>query len=668
MTYSTGAGSPGCPPKFRPPGHFAGPSQRLGLDVCRPQGKVPWGHFFFPREQKPLARSGSDVSLQPGVKLEGRYEVVRSITSGGMGSIYEARDLQQNGQRVAVKQMLEHLLEGEQAQLFRNKFQAEVEFLRTLSHPGIPHYYDSFVIGDLYYIVMEFITGRNLEQELEERLQLTGQPISPDQLIRDTRQVLDILHYLHHQNPPLVHRDIKPANLIREHPSGRIRLVDFGMARLLSDPNSTQTQLGTLGYSPLEQLQGKAEQRSDLYALGATMHHLITGIAPTVLNIPPVHQAKPDADPALAAIIDRACASDLGIRFANAQEMLSALDELRPHLPMNLESSLRPTALPLAQESPPPPPPPARPPVSLPPPPPLPPEPVALRTAPPPVAPSPPPVLDDSDTVAVASRPSRNLTQQQQLVGVALVCLLAFLLGWGVSRPSRAPSASPSASSTVASPSPVVEHSQTPAPLALATPTASPTSAPVASPTTPPRPVTPTPAPRPTPERPKPRPKPTEAPQNFSLDGPDYPTASKSSGTTQEVVGLLGTNSRVQVDLPLGWESAISRTQRDFFMRTYKKSESGAQFDLSLKGQLGEENRQKYRNSFEAGHRDWIPIRDLTGVDAAYLRSGGRLHHLEVLVLREGHYYLVSLNASGTNLEAFRAEFDALWPRITIVE
>ncbi len=631
------------------------------------------GALFFPGRADHKREAGPQVSLQPGVKLEGRYEVVRSITSGGMGSIYEARDLQHNGQRVAVKQMLEHLLEGEQAQLFRNKFQGEVEFLRTLNHPGIPRYYDSFVIGDIYYIVMEFITGRNLEQELEERLQLTGQPIPMDQLIRDARQVLDILAYLHNQSPPLVHRDIKPANLIREHPSGRIRLVDFGMARLLSDPNHTQTQLGTLGYSPLEQLQGKAEQRSDIYALGATLHHLVTGIAPTVLNIPPVHQSKPDVDPALAAIIDRACAADLRIRFASAGEMLAALDELRPHLPMTLEAPVKPQALPLVQDAPPPPPRPVSV-VNLPPPPPLPSEPEPppappVRPAPAPAPPS-PPLPDDIDTVAVSeSRGAARWTLHQQLIGIGLVCLLAFMMGWGIShRPGKSPSASPTPAAQTGIPA--AEQPRTPEPLALNTPT--PTAAPPpATPTAAPPVATPTPVARPStppPPRPKPKPVPRETPESFSLDGPDYPTAMKTSGATQEVVGLLGTNSRVQVDLPPGWESAISRTQRDFFMRTYKKSESGALFDLSLKGQLGEENRQKYRNSFEAGHRDWIPVRELSGADAAFLQSGGTRHRLEALVLREGHYYTLSLTATGLRSEAFRSEFDTLWSRVVIVE
>jgi serine/threonine protein kinase len=270
------------------------------------------------------------VGITQGTVLAGKYEVVRAIVSGGFGSIFEARVLPAKTHRVALKQMMPHLMEGEQAELFKSKFRNEVVFLRSLSHPGIPRCYDAFADDGLYYIVMEFVVGRNLDQEREEREQLTGEHVPTMQLINDSRQVLEILHYLHSQKPPLVHRDIKPANLIREHPSGRIKVVDFGLARVLSDPNKTQTQLGTLGYSPLEQLRGKAEQRSDLYALGATMFHLVTGKAPEALNIPPVLRLRPDLNPALAAIIDRACAQDIDVRFANAKEMLGELEALLP--------------------------------------------------------------------------------------------------------------------------------------------------------------------------------------------------------------------------------------------------------------------------------------------------------------------------------------------------
>lgn len=309
------------------------------MDVCnfRLRDFVP-GAFFFSalclpplgrRHKAPCPERWGRVSLKVGSLLGGKYEVIRSLVSGGMGAIYEARSLAPGADRVAVKQLLQHLLEGEQAELFRSKFRSEVEFLGQLRHPGIPRLLDSLEDNGTFYIVMEFIAGRNLEQELEERAQLANQQASATQVINDACQLLEILDHLHSQSPPLLHRDIKPANLIREHPSGRIKLVDFGMARLLSEgPMQTQTQLGTLGYSPLEQLQGRAEQRSDLYAVGATMHHLLTGHPPKALDIPPLGRLRSDLDPALAALVDQACASEPGHRFPSARAMKAALSAL----------------------------------------------------------------------------------------------------------------------------------------------------------------------------------------------------------------------------------------------------------------------------------------------------------------------------------------------------
>lgn len=621
------------------------------------------------------------------MKLGDRYEVIRAITSGGMGSIYEGRDLQ-SGDRVAIKQMLEHLMEGEQAALFRAKFDAEVEFLRSLNHPGIPRLYDSFVQDGVFYIVMEFVVGRNLDQELEERLQITGQPFPSDQIIRDARQVLDILAYLHSQDPPLVHRDIKPANLIREHPSGRIKLVDFGMARLLMD-NQTQTQLGTLGYSPLEQLQGKAEQRSDLYALGATMHHLVTGVVPTVLNIPPVHQLRPDIDPAMAAIIDRACATEVKIRFANANAMLAALDELRPHLPVNPDSAIQLKPLPRLEERPTselPPPPPPRPasempaplpvqPVArasrLPPPPPLDdplPEPPPKEPEPLPETPAPSPYLiqpqgppDPPPPAPVRRRPAGLPPLAQQIGLVAALSALAFLIGWGLgNRPT--PAASPSSTPTPATQkfseaTPLPEAPVTPSPVVV-----TPSPLPVA--VVPPPP----PPPAPPPPRPKPPPKPVDPPQELSLDGPSYPTANRS-GSSQGSVGLLGSNSKVHINLGSDWSSIGGFQQSQAFHRSFRKSQGGTDFTFDIKGYAAEERPERYRKSFAADHRNWAPVTDFPGVDLAFLQTSSRYYKWEALLARPGSYYWYRFTAKGSLSPAdFRQELDRAWADVSLID
>jgi serine/threonine protein kinase len=150
---------------------------------------------------------------------------------------------------------------------------------------------------------MDFIHGANLEQELRDYVQLTGKTFPPDVLIRDMLQVLDILVYLHSMASPVIHRDIKPANLIREFKTGKVVLVDFGLARQVCG-TQTQTAVGTLGYSPLEQFQGQAEPRSDIYALGITMNHLLSGQAPVPLGTPPLRQKEPSLDARLAAVVD----------------------------------------------------------------------------------------------------------------------------------------------------------------------------------------------------------------------------------------------------------------------------------------------------------------------------------------------------------------------------
>lgn len=625
--------------------------------MCSPRD-VSRGLSFLSEERSFARRTRQQVSLEAGDRLGDRYEVVRAITSGGMGSIYEARDLQNGGQRVAIKQLLEHLMEGEQAAMFRSKFEAEIAFLRRLQHPGIPRAYDSFVVNGVYYMVMEFIVGRNLEQELEERLQLTGQPFGVDQIIRDCRQVLDILIYLHGQTPPLLHRDIKPANLIREHPSGRIRLVDFGMARLLNEPNATQTQLGTLGYSPLEQLQGKAEQRSDVYALGASLHHLVTGVVPTVLNIPPVHNLKPDLDPAIAAIIDRACSSELNIRFSSAKEMLRGLDELRPHLPMITDSPLKLQPLPRLDEPPPP-----RPVVPA-----APMEPVHdfgddLPAAPLEIPPTPPRVESETVSVPAVKRPAAQFSLGQQLAAIALLAALAFLFGMGVGNKNEpVATATPKVSNT-----PV--EAPTAVPISVVTPTPRPTSVAVAPPPPPKPKATPKPvAPKPPPPRPRPKPPPEEEPESFALDNtPSYPTAVQST-SARETIGLLDKSSHLEINLDTDW-NPIGRVQsRDYFTRSFRKNTNRYDLELDVKGYVMESTAATYQRSFQADHRGWTPIQ-LAGADQAYADGRGRSQKVQALVIRAGHYYWFSLRGNGAGLaEKFPEELKTSWDSVSVVD
>jgi serine/threonine protein kinase len=259
--------------------------------------------------------------------LAERYEIVRSLTKGGMGAVYEARDRQRGGSICAVKEMLENLNESDNAEIFRRRFIEESALLKRLDHPGIPKARDSFASGESLYIVMDFVEGANLEQELSAARSLSGHPMPAATVVDVAVQILDVLIYLHELQPPVVHRDVKPANAIRDFKTGRIKLVDFGMARAVSlERNSLQTMVGTLVYCSLEQMQGHAEPRSDLYSLGVSMFELLTGQTPAFLKVPLISTVAPDLDPELAAVVGRATRVPLTERIASAREMREALE------------------------------------------------------------------------------------------------------------------------------------------------------------------------------------------------------------------------------------------------------------------------------------------------------------------------------------------------------
>ena len=255
-----------------------------------------------------------------------------------MGAVYLAQDQRLGDSLCAVKAMLDAVKGGAHEEIIRRKFQSEAEVLSQLQHPGIPAVRDYFVEAETAHIVMDYVEGDNLELE-------KGEPLSPEVVVPMALEVLEILSYLHGRPTPVIHCDIKPANIIREKATGRIKLVDFGLARSLTD-EKTQTVAGTLGYSAMEQLRGHAEPRSDLYALGVTMFHMLTGQVPTFLMVPPIREILPDLDPRLAAIIDSSTRLEVEQRPAGAVEMRQGLLQWmaakdRPPTPAELAAANR---------------------------------------------------------------------------------------------------------------------------------------------------------------------------------------------------------------------------------------------------------------------------------------------------------------------------------------
>ena len=223
------------------------------------------------------------MKLLSGQTLQGRYRVVRLLGEGGMGAVYLAEDTRL-GRRCAVKEHVPDPAASLQtlAQM-RQQFQVEARTLATLDHPNLPKVHDFFSASGNEYIVMEYVEGDNLAVLLQRQ----GGPLPERPVLLWTDQVLDALEELHGQRPrPIIHRDIKPANIILTM-KGRIKLVDFGLAKLLdpSDPRTATSMkgMGTPEYAPLEQYgsgAGHTDARSDIYSLGATLYHLLTNVAP----------------------------------------------------------------------------------------------------------------------------------------------------------------------------------------------------------------------------------------------------------------------------------------------------------------------------------------------------------------------------------------------------
>jgi len=258
----------------------------------------------------------------PGTILFHFYEVLANIGQGGMGAVYKARDLRSN-EIVAIKQMRPDLQSGFLPAEMKERFDKEWTALHALSHPRIPRMLASFSQGDSAYYVMEFIEGYSLDHLLKGYSE-AGEHFPTVLILEYALQILEVLVYLHGLEKPLMHRDIKPQNIIVRLADNQVVLVDFGLVRTAGSA-STKTMVGTLGYCPLEQVKGHPEPRSDLYALGATMYHMLSGEPPAPFDIPPLERVRPDVPKGIAEIVDRAVRSNPQQRYASAVRMEMAV-------------------------------------------------------------------------------------------------------------------------------------------------------------------------------------------------------------------------------------------------------------------------------------------------------------------------------------------------------
>ncbi len=275
-----------------------------------------------------MSRLGAEDPPLAGTVVAGRWEIVRALGRGAFGHTVLARDREsgrEGGRDVAIKVLDPR---GTDEWKARELFEREAAVLRSLRHHGIPEVHElargEWRGAPAAFLVMEFVEGRSLAELIDE-----GRTLDAPATVELFLEMLGILEYLHGRVPPVLHRDIKPANIVLR-PNGLPALVDFGSVRhvFLGAEEMGSTVAGTYGYMPYEQYMGQATPSSDLYALGATFLHLLTGRAPREfmtgegrLEVPPALPGDPRLRPILARLLNPSPAD----RFASAAEVRRAL-------------------------------------------------------------------------------------------------------------------------------------------------------------------------------------------------------------------------------------------------------------------------------------------------------------------------------------------------------
>jgi outer membrane protein assembly factor BamB/tRNA A-37 threonylcarbamoyl transferase component Bud32 len=275
-------------------------------------------------------KSTAEGQLQPGTVLQNRYQIVGVLGAGGMGSVYQARDLRfPNVTKLcAVKEMMNLATEPQMRKTIAQNFEREANILATLDHPAVPEIFDYFSEDNRSFLVMEFVTGKTLEELMEE----SGEFFPEDTVLDWAIQICDVIAYLHgHKPKPVIFRDVKPSNIMLDM-HDRIRMIDYGIAKTFQ-VGERGTMIGTEGYSPPEQYRGDAGPASDVYSLGATLHALLTRQDPR-LEPPfsfaerPIRRVNPDVSPAFEAVVMKALSYNVDDRFPSGVEMREALELL----------------------------------------------------------------------------------------------------------------------------------------------------------------------------------------------------------------------------------------------------------------------------------------------------------------------------------------------------
>ena len=252
--------------------------------------------------------------------INGKYEILKEIGHGGMSTVYLAMDKNLNKQW-AVKEIRKNGNDANDLSVV-NSLQAEADLMKKLDHPALPRIVDIINDAETICIIMDYIEGETLEKIISE---YGAQP--EETVIGWAMQLCDALQYLHSQKPPIIYRDMKPANVML-NPEGNLKVIDFGIAREYKEKSlADTTTLGTRGYCPPEQYGKQTDARSDIYALGMTMHHLLTGQDPRLpgYEYASIRQYRSELSGSLERIVDKCVAIDPENRYQSCSELMYAL-------------------------------------------------------------------------------------------------------------------------------------------------------------------------------------------------------------------------------------------------------------------------------------------------------------------------------------------------------
>lgn len=258
-----------------------------------------------------------------GQVIDDKYEILKLIGEGGMSKVYLAMDRRLN-KSWAVKE-IEKKAKDKNNEIVVQSAIAEANMIKQFDNPAIVRIVDIIDNGNVIYIVEDFVEGETLEALVE------ADGAQPEDLVVDwAKQICEAFDYLHTRTPPIIYRDMKPANVMLT-PEGRIRVIDFGIAREYKEQNAKDTtSLGTRGYAPPEQFGGKTDARSDIYSLGVTMFQLVTGKDPCIATteIKPVRQINPALSEGIETIIQKCVQHDPENRYQSCVELLYDLEHI----------------------------------------------------------------------------------------------------------------------------------------------------------------------------------------------------------------------------------------------------------------------------------------------------------------------------------------------------